>query len=119
PRSWDWFCGWLASGLARPYYFATAHRVLPEYKLARASNSAPLRRTFPFFSLYIGTLPCGSGGTGRRARPRIFWGNTRGGSSPLSPTTIRSANFSRIVQRFFLVASLQEDFCTFHNSPIS
>src|SRR5208283_1262947 len=29
---------------------------------------------------------CGSGGTGRRARLRILWGNTRGGSSPLSRT---------------------------------
>ena len=28
----------------------------------------------------------GSGGTGRRARLRILWGNTRGGSSPLSRT---------------------------------
>ena len=29
---------------------------------------------------------CGSGGTGRRARLRILWGNTRGGSNPLSRT---------------------------------
>src|ERR1700739_3205970 len=30
----------------------------------------------------------GSGGTGRRARLRILWGNTRGGSSPLSRTKL-------------------------------
>src|SRR5882724_8652287 len=39
-------------------------------------------------------LPCGSGGTGRRARLRILWGNTRGGSTPLSRTKICSANFA-------------------------
>ena len=33
---------------------------------------------------------CGSGGTGRRARLRILWGNTRGGSTPLSRTTLWS-----------------------------
>ena len=31
-------------------------------------------------------VSCGSGGTGRRARLRILWGNARGGSSPLSRT---------------------------------
>ena len=43
-------------------------------------------------SLYIGLIRCGSGGTGRRARLRILWGNTRGGSSPLSRTKIRFFN---------------------------
>src|SRR5579859_3482661 len=54
-------------------------------QLSLSSNTPP---TFLHFSFYNKTLPCGSGGTGRRARLRILWVNPRGGSSPLSRTKI-------------------------------
>ena len=49
---------------------------------ARAESQWPNGRECKYHK----NVRCGSGGTGRRARLRILWGNTRGGSSPLSRT---------------------------------
>src|SRR4029077_18902698 len=54
---------------------------------------------------WVSCQVCGSGGTGRRARLRILWGNTRGGSSPLSRTKISPRNFGLAVLAYLCSAT--------------
>ena len=61
-------------------------------RVGKAENpaGAPLSRHPSLLALRSSTIlpPCGRGGIGRRARFRSWWGNTRGGSSPLARNTL-------------------------------